>query len=139
MGLWVGEVDTVSKDFCKVMEDDVKMGSDDGSEAEGSLVGTEEMPVAGAPVSFKDRKEGVFESAAGREGTDSSVTGDTDSEDLGDGVLVATSGRGRTEGILWAEGASALIWEHGVLESVTEGASGRKGLADFLCFDLGEG
>lgn len=63
LGLWVGEVDTVSKDFCKGMEDDVKMGSGDDNEGEGSLVGTEEMPVAGAHVDFEDREEGVFESA----------------------------------------------------------------------------
>lgn len=149
LGLCGREVDTVSEDFCKVMEDDVTMGSGDDGEVEGSLGGTEEMLVGGAQAAFEDREEGVFESAAPSlqldeefTGTDTSEAGgkgDTDSEDLGDGVWAGTSGRGRTEGILWIEGASAVIWELGALESVREEASGRTGLADFLCLDLGDG
>lgn len=149
LGLWGREVDTVSEDFCKVMEDGVTMGSGDDGEVEGSLGGKEEMLVASAQAGFEDREEGVFESAAPSleldeefTGTDTSEAGgkgDTDSEDLGDGVWVGTSGRGRTEGILWIEGASAVIWELGALESVREDASGRTGLADFLCLDLGDG
>lgn len=60
-------------------------------------------------------------------------------EDLGDGG--DTSDGGRTEEVLWTEGAAAVTWE---LEGLSGGseearASGRRGLADFLCLDLGEG
>lgn len=59
-------------------------------------------------------------------------------EDLGDGE---TSERGGTEEALWIEGVAAVTWELGRLGCGSEeaGASGRRGLADFLCFDLGEG
>lgn len=46
-----------------------------------------------------------------------------------------TSEGGGTEGELWVEGAAAVTWELGGLT----GWSGEGGLADFLCFDLGEG
>lgn len=57
-------------------------------------------------------------------------------EDLGE-----MSERDGTEEALWIEGVSAVTWELGRLGTGSEeaGASGRRGLADFLCFDLGEG
>lgn len=42
---------------------------------------------------------------------------------------------GGTEGELWVERAAAVTWELGGLTSGSE----EGGLADFLCFDLGEG
>lgn len=63
-------------------------------------------------------------------------------EDLGDGGFAGdTSERGRTEGVLWIEGVAAVTWGLGGLGSGSEEAvaSGRRGLADFLCLDLGEG
>lgn len=43
--------------------------------------------------------------------------------------------------MLWTEGAAAVTRELGGLAGRTEEmrASGRGGLADFLCLDLGEG
>lgn len=62
-------------------------------------------------------------------------------EDLGDGGFAGdTSATGGTEEALWTEGVAAVICELGGLSrSEEERVSGRKGLADFLCLDLGEG
>ncbi len=60
-------------------------------------------------------------------------------EDLGDGG--DTSEGGRTAEALWTEGAAAVTWELGGFGSMSEEerVSGGRGLADFLCLDLGEG
>lgn len=49
-----------------------------------------------------------------------------------------TSDGGRTEEAFWIEGVSLITWELGGSGSGSEEAV-RRGLADFLCFDLGEG
>lgn len=57
------------------------------------------------------------------------------------GFAGETSERGRAEEALWIERVAAVTWELGGLGSWSEeaGASGRRGLANFLCLDLGEG
>lgn len=157
MVLWVRVVDTLMEDFCGVVEGGVMISWGDDNAGEGSLGGNEVMPVSGALGGLESSLEGVSEEAfrgiegaakdgsseaAGEVGKDSEHMGDRGGGREGEMFWEALEDLADTsEGAFWIEGVGAVNWELGGLGNRSEeaGASGRRGLADFLCLDLGEG
>lgn len=148
--LWVIVVETLTGEFSGGVEDDGMILSGNDNTGEERL-GVNEV-ISEAVGGSEGSLDGVFmEELTAKE---AAGEGHTDSESLADGartegfseegVIIGTvvdlregemSEGGGTEGGLWVEGAAAVTWELGELIS----GSKEGGLADFLCFDLGEG